>query len=79
MDKPVFDKQRDTQDTQMDRHTDTGKASTQRPEVGEKASKVQDEVNQELNYFSEWVTRAVSDCLIRPLPASVNALLVNCA
>ena len=24
-------------------------------------------------------TRAVSDCLIRPLPASVNALLVNCA
>ena len=25
------------------------------------------------------VTRAVSDCLIRPLPASVNALLVNCA
>ena len=25
------------------------------------------------------ITRAVSDCLIRPLPASVNALLVNCA
>ena len=25
------------------------------------------------------LTRAVSDCLIRPLPASVNALLVNCA
>ena len=24
-------------------------------------------------------TRAVSDCLIRPLPASLNALLVNCA
>ena len=24
-------------------------------------------------------TRAVSDCLIRPLPASVNALLVNCS
>ena len=27
----------------------------------------------------ECQTRAVSDCLIRPLPASVNALLVNCA
>ena len=27
----------------------------------------------------EHQTRAVSDCLIRPLPASVNALLVNCA
>ena len=26
-----------------------------------------------------FITRAVSDCLIRPLPASVNALLVNCA
>ena len=28
---------------------------------------------------AEKYTRAVSDCLIRPLPASVNALLVNCA
>ena len=30
-------------------------------------------------YTMNWTTRAVSDCLIRPLPASVNALLVNCA
>ena len=28
---------------------------------------------------TERKTRAVNDCLIRPLPASVNALLVNCA
>ena len=32
-----------------------------------------------LNYGKHNETRAVSDCLIRPLPASVNALLVNCA
>ena len=29
--------------------------------------------------IQEVKTRAVSDCLIRPLPASVNALLINCA
>ena len=31
------------------------------------------------NICTVYETRAVSDCLIRPLPASVNALLVNCA
>ena len=32
-----------------------------------------------IKYGKNPSTRAVSDCLIRPLPASVNALLVNCA
>ena len=34
---------------------------------------------QNVLYGDAIKTRAVSDCLILPLPASVNALLVNCA
>ena len=42
--------------------------------------KIDDFLSRVTLQFDIWPwTRAVSDCLIRPLPASVNALLVNCA